>query len=157
MTAVDFSEQMLDYARQRPDDWAADHTSQNSIKWIEGDALRLPCGAEQFDAATVGYGLRNVDNIPKALSELHRVLKPGAKGAVLDFNNSSSRVVDQLQSWALQSIVVPLAASYGLSQEYAYLQPSIQKFPKGEVLTQAAPGASASFALPAFSANRDLQ
>ncbi len=45
----------------------------------------------------MGYGLRNVANIPKALSELQRVLKPGAKVAVLDFNNSTNPAVDAIQ------------------------------------------------------------
>ncbi len=46
---------------------------------------------------TMGYGLRNVASIPRALEELGRVLKPGAKAAILDFNNSDSPVVDSFQ------------------------------------------------------------
>ena len=46
--------------------------------WVQGDATALPFGNAEFDAATMGYGLRNVNDRPKALAELHRVLKPGA-------------------------------------------------------------------------------
>jgi demethylmenaquinone methyltransferase/2-methoxy-6-polyprenyl-1,4-benzoquinol methylase len=67
------------------------------VSWVQGDALELPFEAASFDAATMGYGLRNVADIPCALSELHRVLVPGAKCAVLDFNNSSQPLVDSLQ------------------------------------------------------------
>ena len=44
---------------------------------VQGDAMQLPFGDGEFDAATMGYGLRNVASIPAALRELRRVLKPG--------------------------------------------------------------------------------
>lgn len=46
-------------------------------RWVQGDAMALPFGSGEFDAATMGYGLRNVTDRPAALRELHRVLKPG--------------------------------------------------------------------------------
>lgn len=64
--------------------------------------------------------------------ELHRVLKPGAKAAVLDFNNSSDALVDGFQEFSLQNIVVPAARAYGLAAEYEYLRPSIKRFATGE-------------------------
>ena len=47
-------------------------------RWIEGDALDLPFADRYFDAVTVGYGLRNVVDKPKAMREILRVLKPGS-------------------------------------------------------------------------------
>lgn len=67
------------------------------MQWIQGDALNLPFDNGEFDAATMGYGLRNVADIPKALSELCRVLSKGGKVAILDFNNSSQPLVDGVQ------------------------------------------------------------
>jgi len=60
------------------------------ISWVQGDALSLPYPAEHFDAATVGYGLRNVSDIPLALSELARVLKPGCKAGPFPLVNFSA-------------------------------------------------------------------
>lgn len=75
-----------------------------------------------------------VASIPQALRELRRVLKPGGTVSILDFNNASSTnaLADAVQAWALQNVVVPAARSYGLEDEYKYLQPSIQAFPSGE-------------------------
>jgi ubiquinone/menaquinone biosynthesis methyltransferase len=102
------------------------------IQWIQGDATALPFPDEAFDAVTMGYGLRNVDNRPLALQELRRVLKPGAKAAILDFNNSRDATVDSVQEWALKNVVVPAAKIYDLEEEYAYLRPSIKAFPTGK-------------------------
>ena len=52
------------------------------------------------------YGLRNVNDRAKALSELFRVLKPGASAAILDFNNSTDPTVDNVQGWFLEVSVV---------------------------------------------------
>lgn len=78
-----------------------------AITWVQGDALELPFSDASFDAATMGYGLRNVADIPQALRELRRVLVPGGKVAVLDFNNSSQPLVDALQVrwWAGKTMV----------------------------------------------------
>ena len=52
------------------------------ITWVQGDALKLPYGNGEFDGATIGYGLRNVSDIPTALSELCRVLRPGGVASI---------------------------------------------------------------------------
>jgi demethylmenaquinone methyltransferase/2-methoxy-6-polyprenyl-1,4-benzoquinol methylase len=124
---VDFSSEQLAIARQR---------SQNQhpplpITWIEADALNLPFPDNHFDCATMGYGLRNVTNIPRCLQELHRVLKPGAKAAMLDFHRPSSPLLRSFQQWYLDNIVVPNAKELGLTEEYAYISPSLDKFPIG--------------------------
>ena len=75
-----------------------------------------------------------VEDIPKALRELKRVLKPEASASILDFNNASrsNQAADFLQGFALNNFVVPAARSYGLEDEYKYLRPSIQAFPTGD-------------------------
>ena len=129
---MDFAPEMLQYADQRSGrELRPGHAP---IDWIEGDALSLPFDSCSFDAATMGYGLRNVKDIPLALRELHRVLRPGCFAAILDFNNASSPVVSGLQGFMLDNVVVPAASKYGLQDEYAYLRPSIQRFLTGTTL-----------------------
>ena len=71
--------------------------------------LDLPFEDRQFDAATMGYGLRNVTAIPQCLKELHRVLKRGAKAAILDFHRPSNPQIRAFQQWYLDNLVVPVA------------------------------------------------
>jgi demethylphylloquinol methyltransferase len=120
---VDFATGQLAIARQR--------TRNLPITWLEGDALAIPFEDNYFDAATMGYGLRNVTDIPLSLKELHRVLKPGAKAAILDLNRPSSAMVRDFQQWYLDALVVPTARQFGLTDEYAYLAPSLDRFPTG--------------------------
>lgn len=125
---VDFSTEQLVVARQR----LHDRGLNLPIEWVEGDALNLPFPDNHFDAATMGYGLRNVINIPQCLKELHRVLKPEAKAAILDFHRPTDPLVRNFQQWYLDTIVVPMATQYGFKDEYAYIAPSVDRFPTGE-------------------------
>lgn len=99
-------------------------------QWIEGDALDLPFPDGDFDAITMGYGLRNVDDIPRALGEIRRVLKPGKKAAILDFHRATNPVVQQFQRWYLERFVVPAADRLGCREEYEYIWSSLAQFPQ---------------------------
>eukprot|EP00873_Tetraselmis_striata_P023097 jgi/Tetstr1/443361/TSEL_031376.t1 len=132
VVGLDFAQNMLDDAAQRQAARPPTPRVCNRMSWVQGDAMAMPFDDACFDAATMGYGLRNVSDIPAALSELERVLRPGGKAAILDFNNADDdSVADTVQGWALENVVVPAADFYGLRDEYAYLRPSIKNFPSG--------------------------
>jgi demethylphylloquinol methyltransferase len=137
VVGLDFAQNMLDYAYTREVKLAS-YKQGCRVHWVQGDALSLPFPDCEFDAITMGYGLRNVADIPKALSELHRVLKPGHWAAVLDFNHSTNQVVDSVQDFILTNLVVPAARDRGLTEQYEYLRPSILAFPVGEEQEQLA-------------------
>ncbi|MGL5793630.1 MAG: bifunctional demethylmenaquinone methyltransferase/2-methoxy-6-polyprenyl-1,4-benzoquinol methylase UbiE [Waterburya sp.] len=128
VTGLDFACEQLAIAKQRQ----MVKCPTVPMTWLEGDALNLPFADNQFDCATMGYGLRNVTNIPLCLQELHRVLKPTAKAALLDFHRPSPVYMQRFQQWYLDNIVVPTAESMGMKSEYAYINPSIDRFLTGK-------------------------
>ena len=115
---ADFAPAQLTIAAER---MAKIYLPLDNIKWVEADALDLPFADNYFDAATMGYGLRNVTDIPRCLQELHRVLKPDTKVAILDFHRPENNLMRRFQQWYLEAIVVPKATELGMMAEYAYL------------------------------------
>ena len=131
---ADFSPQQLEIARQR-------HQKQGQvypIEWVEADALNLPFADNRFDCATMGYGLRNVTDISACLKEVYRVLKPGAIASFLDFHRPYQPLIGQFQQWYLDNLVVPAAENLGLKEDYAYINPSLERFPQGKEQIQLA-------------------
>ncbi|KAI3696495.1 hypothetical protein L1987_79513 [Smallanthus sonchifolius] len=129
---LDFSREQLMVASSRQQ--SQSKACYRNLKWVQGDALDLPFSDCYFDAITMGYGLRNVIDKFKAMKEVYRVLKPGSKASILDFNKSTDEFRTSIQGWMIDNIVVPVAAGYGLSEEYQYLKSSIQEFLTGEEL-----------------------
>ena len=127
VTGLDFACNQLAIARQRQ----SLKCPTVAMEWLEGDALALPFADCQFDCATMGYGLRNVTNISLSLQELYRVLKPNAKAAILDFHRPDPGIGSAFQQWYLNNVVVPTAENMGMKEEYAYINPSVERFPTG--------------------------
>ena len=128
-TGIDFAAKQLAIAAKKQ----AEQCPELDISWLEGDALDLPFADNSFDGATIGYGLRNVTDISKALAEVCRVLKPSKKVAILDFHRPGGKPQQAFQQWYMQTVVVPLAERFELTAEYDYIQPSIERFPTGRV------------------------
>ena len=94
------------------------------------DMLALPFGDATFDVATVGYGLRNVPDLPRALAEVHRVLAPAGRLLSLDFNRPRSAVVRQ--SYLAYLTAVGSALGWALHRDpdtYRYIPESIRNYP----------------------------
>ncbi|MGI0494739.1 bifunctional demethylmenaquinone methyltransferase/2-methoxy-6-polyprenyl-1,4-benzoquinol methylase UbiE [Alkalinema pantanalense CENA528] len=129
---VDFAAAQLEVARKRTEAKGQGRSQfQPQFHWVQSDVLQLPFADNTFDCATMSYGLRNVVDIPAALRELHRVLKPGAKAAILDMHRPDSVWMRQFQQWYLDQVVVPAAQRHHLIEEYAYIGPSLERFPIG--------------------------
>ncbi|CCH66159.1 Ubiquinone/menaquinone biosynthesis methyltransferase UbiE [Richelia intracellularis HH01] len=125
---VDFSAAQLAIAQKR----SRKEYHASPINWIEGDALQLPLDNNTFDAITMAYGLRNVKDIPQCMKEVHRVLKPGKKAAILDFHRPQSNLAIGFQNWYLDNIVVPVGSWIGYQEEYTYIKSSLDCFPRGK-------------------------
>ncbi|KAF6166312.1 hypothetical protein GIB67_038172 [Kingdonia uniflora] len=136
VTGLDFSNDQLVVASSRQN--LLGKACYKNIVWVEGDALDLPFPDLYFDAITIGYGLRNVVDKPKAMEEMFRVLKPGSKASVLDFNKSLHPLTTSVQEWMIDNVVVRVASGYGLAKEYRYLKSSISEFLTGKQLEKLA-------------------
>ncbi|OVA20752.1 UbiE/COQ5 methyltransferase [Macleaya cordata] len=134
VTGLDFSKEQLLVASSRQD--LLGNPCYKNIVWVEGDALDLPFPDNYFDAITIGFGLRNVVDKPKAMAEMLRVLKPGSRASILDFNKSTQPLTTLFQEWMIDNVVVPVASSYGLAKEYEYLKSSIREFLTGKELEE---------------------
>ncbi|MGJ3249606.1 MAG: bifunctional demethylmenaquinone methyltransferase/2-methoxy-6-polyprenyl-1,4-benzoquinol methylase UbiE [Elainellaceae cyanobacterium] len=124
---LDFSPEQLAIARQS----TSNQVQPLQITWIEGDALNIAFDDEQFDVVTMGYGLRNIVDIPQSLREIYRVLRTGGRAAILDMHRPYNDTIRSFQEWYLDAIVTPTADMFGLRQEYAYISSSLAKFPTG--------------------------
>ena len=123
VTGLDFAERMLERARRKADD----------ITWVAGDVLELPFAAASFDAATIGFGLRNVEDRPQALRELRRVLRPGGRLAILDVVRPRGPLRLFYAVWFDR--LIPLAGKLlPGGAAYTYLPASVKRFPDADGL-----------------------
>jgi demethylmenaquinone methyltransferase/2-methoxy-6-polyprenyl-1,4-benzoquinol methylase len=123
VTGLDFSEQMLARARKK----------NASIEWIQGDMLALPFADETFDAATVGFGVRNVEDLALGLRELRRVLRPGGRLAILEITQPRG-VLRPFYSLWFDRVVPVLGKVLPGGDAYTYLPASVKRFPTAERL-----------------------
>jgi demethylmenaquinone methyltransferase / 2-methoxy-6-polyprenyl-1,4-benzoquinol methylase len=99
-----------------------------NIKWLKAQAEKLPLDDNTFDFYTISYGIRNVTDINKTLSEAFRVLKPGGRFMCLEFSKIDNEMVNFI--YKQYSKTIPLVGKYivGTSQPYEYLVNSIDQF-----------------------------
>ena len=114
-----------------------------SVRWQQGDALATGLPSASFDGAVMAYGLRNLADPGQGLRELWRLLKPGGRAAVLDFNRpdpgrQGAELTTRFQQFYLRRLVVPAAERFGAKENYAYLEASLKQFPTGPAQQQLA-------------------
>jgi demethylmenaquinone methyltransferase/2-methoxy-6-polyprenyl-1,4-benzoquinol methylase len=133
ITGVDLSAGMLAVGKKKVA--AADLADR--IEMIQGDSENLSLESESYDAATVAFGVRNFENLQVGLSELCRVLKPGASLHVLEFSRPRVFPVKQIFH-AYFRYVLPVVGRLTSrdARAYTYLYESVQVFPEGDDFLQ---------------------
>jgi demethylmenaquinone methyltransferase/2-methoxy-6-polyprenyl-1,4-benzoquinol methylase len=125
VTGLDFSERMLERARRKAPE----------LEWVQGDMLALPFDDGSFDAATVGFGVRNVADLELSLRELRRVLRPGGRLAILEITQPRGLLRPFFSLW-FDRIVPLLGKLLPGGAAYSYLPASVKRFPGAEELAE---------------------
>jgi demethylmenaquinone methyltransferase / 2-methoxy-6-polyprenyl-1,4-benzoquinol methylase len=118
VTGLDFSPRMLERARRKGP----------GVTWVEGDLLELPFEDASFEAATVGFGVRNVVDLPRALAELRRVLVAGGRVGVLEITQPRGLLAPFYRVW-FDRVVPLLGKLLKGGAAYSYLPASVRRFP----------------------------
>src|SRR5581483_555743 len=119
---LDLTRGMIELARAK--------SSAEAPSFLVGDMQALPFADGSFDLVTVGYGLRNVADLPAAVAEIHRVLKPGGRMVSLDFNRPANAFVRTVYLWYLT--IVGGLLGWVLHRDpdtYRYIAASIRNYP----------------------------
>jgi demethylmenaquinone methyltransferase / 2-methoxy-6-polyprenyl-1,4-benzoquinol methylase len=106
------------------------------IGYVQGDAERITFPDGTFDAAMVGFGIRNVTHLKRGFGEMHRVLKPGGKFLCLEFSRPSNALFRSLYDF-YSFTVMPLLGAFivGSAESYACLPETIRMFPLPDELS----------------------
>lgn len=127
VVAVDFSPGMIDVGRRK----------HPKITFVEADAASLPFTTNEFDAVTISFGLRNIENPRTALKEMYRVLKPGGRIVICEFSKPPRALLRAGYGLYLKYVmprVVGVASSN--PEAYGYLADSIKDWPDQATLSQ---------------------
>ncbi len=125
---LDLSPGMLEIARDK----AKKNTIQGNVEFVEGDSENLPFNDNTFDAVTVGYGVRNFENMELGLKEILRVLKPKGRLVVLELSKPEKTPIKQIYHLYFHFILPSIGKLVSRSQNaYSYLPESVDNFPYG--------------------------
>jgi demethylmenaquinone methyltransferase / 2-methoxy-6-polyprenyl-1,4-benzoquinol methylase len=123
VVGTDFSERMLELARAKA-------SAEGAVVQFEpGNALALPYGDHEFDAATVGFGARNFSDLERGLAEMARVVRPGRRVVVLELTTPHRPPLSTFFELWFDHAVPALGLLAGDSQAYSYLPSSVRRFP----------------------------
>ena len=132
VTGLDLTPAMLELAARRCTGARVRGCTGARVHWCTGDICNLPIAGEKFSVVTVGYGLRNVPDLPGALKEIHRVLKPGGRLCALDFDRPEAAWLRAIYLGYLN--VVGGTLGWVLHRDpdtYRYIPASIERYPGG--------------------------
>ncbi|MCU1514330.1 MAG: bifunctional demethylmenaquinone methyltransferase/2-methoxy-6-polyprenyl,4-benzoquinol methylase [Microbacteriaceae bacterium] len=126
VTAADFSPGMIEVGRKK----------HPGITFVQADAMNLPFADGEFDAATISFGLRNIEDPRKALAEMYRVLKPGGRLIICEFSKPP-RAIFRVGYSAYMRFIMPtiVDVTSSNSEAYSYLNESIKDWPDQTTLS----------------------
>lgn len=126
VTGLDFSEKMLEIGREK----IRAAGMEASIMLQAGNALALPFGEGTFDAITIAFGIRNIQDREKALQEFFRCLKPGGRLAVLELATPPEGFLRRLYLLYFQTLLPFIGGLFSSNFAYRYLPDSVLAFPR---------------------------
>jgi len=130
ITGIDISEGMLNMGREK----IKKKNLEDRIAFFKADSEKLPFDNNKFDAAIVGFGVRNFENLEKGLSEIHRVIKPGGHFFVLEFSKPEKTPFKQIYLFYFNRILPFIGRLISRdSSAYTYLPESVNEFPHGDI------------------------
>lgn len=125
---IDISEGMLEVGRKK----ILKRNLSDKIELQRGDSENLQFEENKFDAVTVGFGVRNFENLEKGLKEIFRVLKPGGMLVVLEFSRPRKFPMAQLYRFYFKAILPKIGRLISKDKSaYTYLPESVEAFPDG--------------------------
>ena len=131
VTGVDFSENMLQLANKK-----IKKANINTITFMAGNALSLPFDDTMFDAVTIAFGIRNIADRKKALTEFLRCLKPGGVLGILELSTPENRFFKSLYMFYFLKVLPFIGGLFSKNlAAYQYLPDSVINFPDAETFT----------------------
>lgn len=125
----DLSEGMMKYGRAK----ALKLNVADKVKFIKGDSEKMPFEDESFDAITVGFGVRNFENLEAGLKEMYRVLRKGGRVAILEASEPENTILRAFHSLYFSKIVPMVGKLFSRdTRAYSYLPESTAAFPSGK-------------------------
>ncbi len=131
VVGVDASPEMLRVARRRA---AGDRVAP--IRYTAGDALSLPAAAEEFDAATIAFGLRNMEDYAACIGEMRRVTRPGGRVVVLELATPRRGLGRAVAATWFERVVPMVGRLAGGGGAYGYLPASVRGYPAPERIAE---------------------
>ena len=126
---LDISEQMLEVGRKKINN----KKLSNKVVLISGDAENLDYEKESFDLVTIGFGVRNFENLEKGLKESHRVLRSRGKLIILETSVPENSIIKFFYFFFSRSFIPLIGSLFSKDKTaYQYLQKSAEKFPSGK-------------------------
>jgi demethylmenaquinone methyltransferase/2-methoxy-6-polyprenyl-1,4-benzoquinol methylase len=119
VVGIDFAERMLELARAKAP----------GVRFESGNALALPYADGSFDAVTIGFGARNLDDLPRGLREMTRVTRPGGRVVVLEITTPERPPLSWFFRVWFDRLVPRLGRLAGDQAAYSYLPQSVRRFP----------------------------